>query len=117
MKLLHKRYLTNTVFHPTRTPASISSSYTPQVYEPEKRPLMEYVDFRTWNYVEEDVDEEVSDFIVSLWNMNTTKFSEGTYWYKTPESIYPEYEELNKKRANHILNSFQFAWSRFILII
>ena len=78
---------------------------------------MEYVDFRTWNYVEEDVDEEVSDFIVSLWNMNTTNFSEGTYWYKTPESIYPEYEELNKKRANHILNSFQFAWSRFILII
>ena len=64
LKLLHKRYLTNTVFHPTRTPASISSSYTPQVYEPEKRPLMEYVDFRTWNYVEEDVDEEVSDFIV-----------------------------------------------------
>ena len=37
-------------------------------------------------------------------NMNTTKFSEGTYWYKTPESIYPEYEELvelsNKTGAN-----------------
>lgn len=112
MQLLTKRYISDTVFHPSETPSSLRKGTPKPRYQPDELPLIDYADFIPAERIEDDIDTDVAHFIVTLMKKNETRFMEGTYWYKTPESLFQLYSALNHKRASHIRQCFQYAWSK-----
>lgn len=112
MKSLTSRYRAGLVFSSKDLPKD--KLRTPkQAYVPKPQPAITLKSLKSAESIKEDDDPMVSRFITVLLHKNETRFMNGMYWYRVPESLQAAYQELNKKRSEHIRNVFEFAWSSY----
>lgn len=110
MKTLTSRYVSNQIFKP-------ENNVPKTAYVPDTQGVIEFCDYVSSDTVDGDIDADIAQFIVTLTQNNETRFKEGMYWYRTPESIFQLYSALNHKRAEHIRTSFRYAWSKWVFNI
>lgn len=107
MKSLTSRYVSNQVFRPDN-----QEPKTP--YVPDPQSVIDFCDYVSSDTVDGDIDVDIAQFIVTLAKNNETRFKEGSYWYRTPESLFQLYSALNHKRVEHIRTSYRYAWSKWV---
>ena len=112
MQGLTKRYEEGSIFHP-RDIAKVRFRAVKQAYKPEPQPAIQLRPFISAESLDTAIDPAVSRLISTLLKKNETRFMEGLYWYRVPESLYEQYTDVNRQRANHIRDVFEFAWSRY----